>query len=109
MSAKLQKRGYLLKEEFVGICIWKTERQKKRYLENSDKYVKKITKEAFGAPEKDRVKILDRLEGVGVPVASAILTVVFPETYCIIDYRAWRALLWRSLTEKGGSGFNSYQ
>jgi hypothetical protein len=34
------------------------------------------------------------LNGVGVPVASAILTVIFPKHYCVLDYRAFRALLW---------------
>ncbi len=34
------------------------------------------------------------LKGVGIPVASAILTVIFPEEYCVIDYRVWRTLLW---------------
>jgi hypothetical protein len=29
---------------------------------------------------------------VGVPVASAVLALVFPEEYAVIDFRGWRQL-----------------
>ena len=110
MSAVLQKRGYLLKPEFVSIGNWKTERQKGRYEDNTDEDVESTTKEMFEAIDKDKVKILNRLNGVGIPVASAILTAVYPKEYCIIDYRTWRALLWlRKLAKKGSFAFASYR
>ena len=110
MSAVLQKRGYLLKKEFVSIGKWKTERQKGRYENNSDEKVEQLTRKALEASDKDKTKILDKLEGVGIPVASAILTVAYPKEYCIIDYRTWRALLWLStLTKKGRFTFASYR
>ena len=110
MSKVLQKRGYLMKKEFVSIGRWKAERQKGRHVKNSDKRVESLTKKAFEAPDRDKVKILDDLEGVGIPVASAILTVVYPKEYCIIDYRTWRALLWlRTLTKKKNFAFASYK
>ena len=94
ISKVVQKRGYLLWREFVSIGEWKTERQKRRYRNNSKDDVENTTREAFEATDKDRIKILCKLKGVGIPVASAILTVVYPKEYCIIDYRTWRALLW---------------
>lgn len=110
MSAVLQKRGYLLKPEFVSIGNWKTERQKGRYENNTDEDVESITREMFEAVDKDKIKILDQLKGVGIPVASAILTIVHPKEYCIIDYRTWRALLWlRTLAKKGSFTFASYK
>lgn len=42
--------------------------------------------------EKSAVDVLDGLHGVGVPVASAILTTVLPEKYTIIDVYALKAL-----------------
>jgi hypothetical protein len=42
--------------------------------------------------EKSAVEILDRLHGVGVPTASAILTTILPEKYTIIDVYALKAL-----------------
>ncbi len=110
MSKVLQKRGYLVKKEFVSIGNWKTERQKGRYENNSNKKVENLTRKALEAPDRDKVKILDKLKGVGIPVASAILTAVYPKEYCIIDYRTWRALLWLSkLTRKGSFAFTSYR
>jgi len=110
MSKVLQKRGYLLKKEFVSIGKWKAERQKGRHENNNDEDVESATKEALEASDRDKIKILRLLEGVGIPVASAILTVVYPKEYCVIDYRTWRALLWlRELAKKESFTFTSYR
>jgi len=110
MSAVLQKRGYLLKKEFVSIGNWKTERQKRRYISNTSENVINLTKKALSAPDEQKVKILIDLEGVGIPVASAILTVVYPKEYCVIDYRTWRALRWlHTVAAKGSFSFTSYK
>ncbi len=37
-------------------------------------------------------------------MASAILTVIDPARYCVIDFRAWRALKWLQ-----GINFSSYE
>lgn len=37
-----------------------------------------------------RIGILCTLRGVGIPVASAVLALFFPNEYAVIDYRAWR-------------------
>ena len=96
ISQVLQGRGFLLKDEFVNICEWKSKRPQKRYKSNGEKDIKERTKIAISEhPNTEKqIKGLIELNGVGVPVASAILTVIFPEDYCVIDYRAWRALLW---------------
>jgi hypothetical protein len=39
-----------------------------------------------------RLGVLTALPGVAVPVASAILALADPEHYCVIDFRAWRAM-----------------
>jgi len=110
ISRVLQKRGYLLKKEFVRIGKWKTERQTKSYETNTDNKVKNLTKEALKAPDTKKIQILNRLRGVGVPVASAILTIVYPTEYCVIDYRTWRALLWlRAMATKDRLTFASYK
>lgn len=114
MSTVLQKRGYLLKKEFVSIGEWKTERQRKRYESNTDQKIERVTRKVFRAPYKDKIKILvrtrDKLHGVGIPVASAILTVAYPKEFCIIDYRTWRAILWlRTLETKRSCTFASYR
>lgn len=110
MSEVLQKRGYLLKREFVSIGKWKTMRQSSRYEQNISEEVQKLTREAINAPEEEKIRILRELKGVGLPVASAILTVIYPKKYCVIDYRTWRAFLWlKTLAEHVQFIFASYR
>lgn len=42
--------------------------------------------------DKNKVEILDDLRGVGIPMASAILTVLNPNDYGVIDINAWYTL-----------------
>ena len=42
--------------------------------------------------EREAIEVLDRLHGVGVPVASAIMTTIDPVRYTIIDIYALRSL-----------------
>lgn len=82
-----KKRGYFTFEEFYKICMWKTRRQKNRYLKNTNR-IEDITRNSFG--EKDEQKKMEKLcelDGVSVPVASAILTIYDPASYGIIDIR----------------------
>jgi len=37
ISKSIKNRGYLLKEEFFEICMWKTKRQKNNYKNNDEK------------------------------------------------------------------------
>lgn len=96
VSKLYQKRGYLHWEEFNSIGLWKTRRQKKRYAHEFNKNnTERITRNAMQASDEEgKIKSLRLLKGVGIPVCSAILTIVYPSEYCIIDYRAWRALKW---------------
>lgn len=87
VGPEIRKRGYINFEEFYNICMWKSSRQKKNYLKNQEK-IEKITKEAF--KEKDellKIEKLRSLDGVEIPTASAILTIVFPDKYGVIDIR----------------------
>lgn len=60
---------------------------------NTDADIANALRSAIAASaEKSAIQILDRLHGVGVPVASAILTTTLPERYTIIDVNALKAL-----------------
>jgi len=88
-----RKRGYLTKEEFIAICRWKSPRPLKHYNKNSEKRIKELTQKAFSTQfEKRKITLLDKLSGVNVPMASAIITLVFPEKYGVIDVRGWNSL-----------------
>jgi len=55
-----------------------------------------------------RLGILCTLRGVGVPVASAILALVFPERYAVIDFRGWRHVFGEERTTFSVSDYKRY-
>ena len=90
-SAK--RRGYLLKPELVKICGWKSPRALQLIMSNSETSVNKFTREAFATrSEKRKIELLTRLNGVSVPMASSILTLLNPRRYGVIDIRVWELL-----------------
>lgn len=92
ISPKVKANGYLSFNDFYQICMWKSARPKKRYLTNKN-IVEKISKRAFlEKDEINRIKILCELDGVGIATASAILTIIYPEKYAVIDIRDLEAL-----------------
>jgi hypothetical protein len=42
--------------------------------------------------EKRKLELLDKLKGVSIPTASAILTLTDPRNYGVIDIRVWQIL-----------------
>jgi hypothetical protein len=99
---------YLTRDELDPVFKWKLRSQygrvRWRLKQNSDERCRVITRLAFSVTldDKDlelelRTGILTMLHGVGVPVASAILALVDPENYCVIDFRAWRAVFGEKL------------
>ena len=94
---------YLKKEEFDKILNWKLRqqrgRQKQLREQNTDEIIRQITRTAFEINHSDwhyetelKFKILTALRGVAISVASAILTLCYPEKYAVIDFRVWRQL-----------------
>ena len=99
LAKNAKKRGYLLKNEFLELCVWKSPRPKKRFESNDEDVINYITKTAFDAncPESIRINILTLLNGVKHRVASAILHMVCLEEgvskdYPIMDFRALATL-----------------
>lgn len=94
VGPRASKRGYLTFEEFYKICMWKSARQKQKYISAKNrKQVEAIIKDAFTEQnEKEKIRKLCELNGVGIPTASAILSVVFPEKYAVIDVRCLEVL-----------------
>jgi len=89
---------YLKFRELWQIDTWKNGSRnhlniKKNKNQNID--IAKITRKALSIANKDvktSISILDdELEGVGIPVASAILYFAFPEMFVVIDRYAWNA------------------
>ena len=91
----VREAGYFTRSEFLSMCKWKEPRERRRqhWATNTEDEVRMLSAKAFGASdEARRILHLCRLRGVGIPVASAFLTLVDPEHYGVIDIRVWQLL-----------------
>ena len=116
ISETITKRGVLKPEEFISICNWKSKRQKNRYKRDENlKRIEDVSKEIIELNKSNTDKVAKSLsllvdfKGVQVPVASAILTVLFPRKYCIIDYRVRRAIFYFENLKTQKIEFENYQ
>lgn len=86
-------RGYLTPSELEGVCRWKSPRALQLIKSNSAYRVRSATKRALATKsERDRLAALQDLRGVSVPMASAILMLLHPKRYGVIDIRVWQLL-----------------
>ena len=98
---QIRKPFYLDLNDFDRILRWKLRgqygRQRSLRSKNTEEIIQKITSLALNISHENkdyelelRFKLLTVLRGVGIPVASAILALCFPEQYAVIDFRGWR-------------------
>jgi hypothetical protein len=88
-----RRRGALGRDEFLAMCRWKSPRAMRHYVRNSGPAVRRALAAACRARgERSRIEALMALSGVGVPVASAILTLLDPRRYGVLDIRVWQLL-----------------
>ncbi len=89
----VRKRGYLEKDELLRICRWKSARALRHCKKNTSDKVRRISAAAFASrSERERLQLLESLHGVGIPMASAILALIDPRRYGVIDIRVWQLL-----------------
>ena len=75
------------------IYKWKSPRRMDLFSMNKDGDVLQALREAIAAKSpREAIESLTRLQGVGVKMASAILTGMFPKDYTVCDFRAAEAL-----------------
>ncbi|HET7876430.1 MAG TPA: hypothetical protein VFN71_13000 [Methylomirabilota bacterium] len=88
-----RRRGWLTRPEFIEMCRWKSPRALPRYRLNPAAAVRRVTRAVLASrSERRRLALLTALSGVNVPVASAILTLLEPRRYGVLDIRAWQLL-----------------
>jgi hypothetical protein len=89
-------RGYLTPEEFFSIVIWKANRSKGRIKakltkgrRDLDTAVKDLTTQIQkAASDEERLRILLSKDwAFGLAMASAVLTVLYPERFTVYDIR----------------------
>lgn len=110
-----RRRGYLTRSELEAVCYWKSARAIRHIRSNTPGRIRGATKRALSTrSERRRLEALVALRGVSVPMASAVLALVDPRRYGVIDIRVWQLLHQLGIvTEKpSGVGFgfrNWYQ
>src|SRR5258706_14241932 len=86
-------RGYLTQGEFTAACRWKSPRSSGHVARNTQHRIRKATGAALrGASDRERLEALIVLQGVSVPTASAILTLLDPDRSGVSDIRVWQLL-----------------
>jgi thermostable 8-oxoguanine DNA glycosylase len=106
----IKQRAYFDKPEFLEMCSWKSPRPRHLYQSNSSADIRRVSIKLFAAEcEKQKVELLTSLKGVGVPTASAILTLTDPQDYGVIDIRVWQLLYQYGAvaTRPSGVGFST--
>ena len=102
-------RGYLTRKELEKVCRWKSARAIHLIKHNSSARVRTATQLALATRnEQRRLEALRTLDGVSVSMASAILTLLDPSRYGVIDIRVWQLLyaLGEVTKKSSGVGFN---
>lgn len=91
----VRQGGYFTRSEFLAMCKWKEPRERGRqsWFSNTEDEVQTLSAKVFHAPDETRrILYLCRLKGIGIPMASAFLTLTDPEHYGVIDIRVWQLL-----------------
>ena len=106
--ADVRRRGWFTRGEFLQMCRWKSPRALRRYAANPAATVRRVSRAVLAArSERRRLELLTRLRGVSVPTASAILTLIDPRRYGVLDIRAWQLLFGLGSVDRkpAGRGF----
>lgn len=88
-----RRRGYLHLSELEAICRWKSSRAIRHIRSNTSNAIRAASQTALSTrSERSRLEALTSLKGVSVPMASAILMLLDPKRYGVIDIRVWELL-----------------
>ena len=85
---RARARGHLTPVELQKIGNWKSPRAIRLISANNHHQVRRATQRALRTrSERIRLEALLSLSGVSVPMASAILTLLYPRKYGVLDIR----------------------
>jgi hypothetical protein len=106
----VRRRRDFSRAEFLVMCRWKSARAAPNYERNTAPRIQRAARAALTArDERRRLDALTALSGVSVPVASAILTLIDPRRYGVLDIRVWQLLhaLGAVARKPSGRGFSA--
>jgi thermostable 8-oxoguanine DNA glycosylase len=104
----VKRAGQFSRAEFIKMCRWKSPRAVHHYERNAPATIRTKSRQLLRSrDERHRLELLTSLKGVSVPTASAILTLIDPERYGVIDIRVWQLLfrIGAVANKPGGIGF----
>lgn len=91
--AHVRRAGRFTRAEFLAMCRWKSPRARRHYERNTAASIRRASAAALAArDERQRIERLTALRGVSVATASAILTLIDPTRYGVLDIRCWQLL-----------------
>jgi thermostable 8-oxoguanine DNA glycosylase len=96
VTSRFAKNNTLNAFDFYAIVTWKSNRsisKLQKGLKSANLTPTAVMRKVSAcASDKDKLKELVKVKGIGVRIASAILTVCYPRRFTILDFRAWEAL-----------------
>lgn len=91
--AHVKAAGRFTRAEFLAMCRWKSPRSRRHYERNTAAAIRRASAAVLATrSERERMARLIALPGVSVATASAILTLVDPRRYGVLDIRCWQLL-----------------
>lgn len=101
LRSSFKKQGHMTKEQLLQIVEWKfktmpgREKRERNLLKDiAENDIRLISAAVFGVKEdKLRLKLLSAIPGVGLAMASTVMTFYEPESYGIYDIHSWRGLM----------------
>lgn len=103
--AHVRRRHGFSRAEFLDMCRWKSPRAIRHCERNSAAAVRRVSRAVLTTrSERRRMELLTGLRGVSVPTASAILTLVDPQRYGVLDIRVWQLLFGLGTVSRRSSG-----
>lgn len=88
VGPRVVERGAFDRTDVLIVGRWKSVRSTGYLARNSDDFIEQVTSTALTAPDDIKHLVLTLLDGVGVPMAGAMLTACFPRRFTVIDVRA---------------------
>lgn len=91
--AHVKMAGRFTRAEFLAMCRWKSPRSRRHYERNTAATVRRVSAAVLATrSERRRMARLVELPGVSVATGSAILTLIDPRRYGVLDIRCWQLL-----------------
>jgi len=96
VTKRFEQEHTLSAFDFFAIITWKANRAKTKVqagLRTANLIATRLMKRVRSIhDDSEKMQALDNVPGIGIPIASAILTVCYPTRFTVLDYRAWETL-----------------